>query len=163
MLTHTFSFFLSLLYHLVLKSTTIYHLNYKKQVNKENPKTERDFEKIIDNLSSVTWWIKNPDYGMNGLSLVYEDPSNSSYLSEFYPDYVVRFSNGDVGIYETKSFPDRDEIITNEKSTVLDSYLSDLNSQSDGINYYGGIVHLIYNRETDSYTLKSGDFKSPSI
>ena len=60
--------------------------------------TETAFEEYLEKLSGVKFWIKNSDNG-EGISLVY---SYENVKHEFYPDYVVKFDDETIGLYEVK-------------------------------------------------------------
>lgn len=86
--------------------------------------TEVAFEEYLEENSNVYWWIKNADSG-DGLSIVY---SYEKVKHEFYPDYIVMFKSGDIGIYETKDINDKEkETITKEKILKLKDYANEYN------------------------------------
>lgn len=62
---------------------------------------ERLFEKFCENCDAVEWVHKNGDAGQQYFSVVYLDGfSGKQWL--FYPDYIVKLTNGEVWIIETK-------------------------------------------------------------
>lgn len=90
---------------------------YKHFVSKYD--TETTFEKYLENLDSVKYWIKNVDSG-DGLSIAYK---YNNIDHEFYPDYVVRFKDGNIGLYEVKHIEDSEkETVTKVKIISLKDY-----------------------------------------
>lgn len=62
---------------------------------------ERLFEQFCERCDAVEWVYKNGDAGQQYFSIVYQDGfSGKQWL--FYPDYIVKLTNGDVWIIETK-------------------------------------------------------------
>lgn len=83
-------------------------------------KTEKLFENKVDNDPRVKYWIRNKDKGSNAFSITYEYERK---LHSFYPDYIVKFNDGTLGIYEVKSTSDRDsETTTKDKENSLLRY-----------------------------------------
>ena len=71
----------------------------EKKAGKSYP--ERLFEKYCENSNDVEWIYKNGDVGQQYFSIMYQDGlSRKQWL--FYPDYIVKLTNGDVWIIETK-------------------------------------------------------------
>ena len=118
--------------------------------------TEEAFAKGLDTNPNVKWWIKNVDSGKEGLSIVYTDEYNK--LRTFYPDYVVRFNDGSIGIYETKSLPDLKPANTNAKADALTKYLEQLNEKFD-ITVHGGIVHMEKSYSTGEYVISDDSYQ----
>ena len=62
---------------------------------------ERLFEKYCEGCDAVEWVYKNGDSGQQYFSVVYLDGfSGKQWL--FYPDYIVKLTNGEIWIIETK-------------------------------------------------------------
>jgi hypothetical protein len=76
------------------------------QINRSN--VEKNFEKRIDADKEVEWWFKNGVNKVEYLGLKYIYPANR--IKSFYPDYVVFYKDGSVGIYETKSKGDDENL-----------------------------------------------------
>lgn len=102
---------------------------------------ERGFEAHIDALPNVKWWVKNQDNGKNALSIVYEVNETDTKYRLFNPDYIIKFTDGTVGIYETKSVQDLRPDNTMQKELAFSPYLQRLNRQTE-FNVVGGIVYL---------------------
>lgn len=62
--------------------------------------SERLFEKHCENNPNVKSIYKNGDNGQNYLSIVYRTGRGS--VRNFYPDYIVKLSNGTIWLIETK-------------------------------------------------------------
>ncbi len=79
--------------------------------------SERDFEEFIkSNLDKIEFWIKNEDYGMEYFCMVYELDEEKR---EFYPDYIIKFNDGRVGIFEAKTNYDNiDETTKKQKDYI---------------------------------------------
>lgn len=98
--------------------------------------TETTFEKYLEELDNVLYWIKNVDSG-DGISLVYE---YEKVKHEFYPDYVVKFKNGDIGLYEVKHIDD------NEKDTITRVKIEKLREYCLDNGYRGGKIEIKDNK-----------------
>jgi len=61
---------------------------------------ERLFERFCEGSSSVEWFYKNGDKGVEYLSILFDD--NSGRSRAFYPDYVVEMEDGQVWVIEVK-------------------------------------------------------------
>jgi type III restriction enzyme len=75
-------------------------------VDRSNP--ERKFEKMLDANEEIEWWFKNGVNKAEYLGIKYEYPENK--IKTFYPDYLVKYKNGTIGIYETKSDGDDENL-----------------------------------------------------
>ena len=62
---------------------------------------EKSFEKLIDNDEKILWWFKNGVNKIEYFGVKYFYPVNR--IKSFYPDYIVKYKDGTVGIFETKS------------------------------------------------------------
>ena len=63
-------------------------------------KSERLFERYCEQQTDIEWVYKNGDTGQQYFSVVYIDSLQKQWL--FYPDYIVKKTNDDVWIIETK-------------------------------------------------------------
>ena len=62
---------------------------------------ERLFEQFCERTDAIEWVYKNGDAGQQYFSVVYQDGfSGKQWL--FYPDYIVKLTNGEIWIIETK-------------------------------------------------------------
>jgi len=62
--------------------------------------SERLFERFCEKADSVEWVYKNGDSGQQYLSIVYVNGIRKQWL--FYPDYIIKTTDGNVWIIETK-------------------------------------------------------------
>lgn len=75
-------------------------------IDRSNP--ERTFEKRLDNDKTIDWWFKNGINKVEYLGIKYEYPQNK--IKTFYPDYIVQYLDGTIGIFETKSDGDDENL-----------------------------------------------------
>lgn len=121
---------------------------YYKQcyLQKDRSKPEKDFEEFIkSNLEKIEFWLKNGDRGSEYFCMVYELYNEKH---EFYPDYIVKFLDSRIGIFEAKSKDDNSDE-TKQKAERLYKYIEEENQK--GKNILGGIVA---NYGTDSIYIK---------
>lgn len=106
-------------------------------VSRKRSKPEEQFELFLENhVDQIDWWMKNGDKGIDNFSIPY---TYKEIKHAFYPDYIVRFKNGDIGIYETKSVDDQQgDTVTKAKSKALQGYMEE--QSKNGLNVTGGIV-----------------------
>jgi hypothetical protein len=103
------------------------------QKDRSNP--EKAFEEFIKtHLDDIEFWYKNGDNGTEYFSLVYE---LNGVKHSFYPDYIIKFTDGKIGIFETKDDNDDTEK-TKAKAERLYKYIKSKNSEEK--NIFGGIV-----------------------
>lgn len=98
---------------------------------------EKAFEAVIDKSDRVKWWIKNGVSREEYFSILYTNPIDKL-KHAFYPDYIVLFSDGAVGIYETKAGITLTSPDTAAKSDMLQKYILEMSKKSRQIK--GGIV-----------------------
>jgi type III restriction enzyme len=121
-------------YELFKAERNIYDKCYLK---KNRRQTERNFENFLEkNGDKLMWWYKNDDSGRENFAIRYE------YNKEphaFYPDYIVLFKTGLIGIFEVKSENDREAATrTKAKGEYLQKYLKE--EIAKGKNIMGGII-----------------------
>ena len=72
---------------------------------KEMWNTEKYFEARLDDSYNVEWWYRNgvsePKYF--GVQYQKESSDGTSEDAIFYPDYIAKFTDGTIGIFDTKS------------------------------------------------------------
>lgn len=86
----------------------------------------------------INWWFKNRDYGKNYFGIKYTN-SETKKESLFYPDWIIQFSDGRVGIFDTKAGWTSTGSEITDKAKTLQEKLQDFRKK-DGKNYVGGIV-----------------------
>lgn len=113
---------------------------YDKFYRKTNApiSTEVPFEEMLDSHSNVEWWYKNGEKMEKYFAIPYFelDSEAKSHRAAFYPDYIVRFKDGTLGIFDTKSgFTASDEHAI-QKANALQRYLRD----HQELKLWGGLV-----------------------
>lgn len=124
--------------------------------------TERNFEKALDKSQKVEWWYRNgtsePKYF--GVPYIKHKTNEIDEESIFYPDYLVKFTDGTIGIFDTKKgdTTDPDTKMGNsvdEKADALQAFFIDYNNivdtyrdfKIDGISpnpgLWGGIINVV--------------------
>lgn len=115
---------------------------------------EKEFEDAIEQSKLIGWWYKNGTNKESFLAIPYLHPIKNVTQS-FYPDYIIRYKDGSVGIYDTKSGNTAESPETAAKSNALFAYLK--KAKADGKKVTGGIVvikpsgQFVY--ETDNYNV----------
>ncbi len=86
---------------------------------------EQNFEKFIfNNDTNIKWWWKNGENTQEFFGVRYKD--NASFTHTFYPDYLIMFANGELGVYEVKDEGDRDgATLTKAKAEFFQKYIKD--------------------------------------
>ncbi len=113
---------------------------------------EKGFEELLEDRKSrsVEWWYKNGKSLEQYFAIAYTDP-DTNFESAFYPDYIVRFKDGTIGIYDTKSgFTAKD---AKSKAEALARYIKAQNKK--GKKLVGGIaqplLHAWYYSDAGTY------------
>ena len=99
---------------------------------------ERQFEKFLnENAEKIVWWWKNGENKKDYFGIKYEYPTGI--IHTFYPDYLVQFTDGRIGIFEAKDAGDRDGITyTKAKAEKFQEYIKEQNKK--GKKLFGGIA-----------------------
>ena len=87
----------------------------------------------------VDWWFKNADSGKDGFALKYLDSTSKSERL-FYPDWIVKFLDGRIGIFDTKEGQTANSNETGYKAEALQKFLQVLNQEIPKPIFFGGIV-----------------------
>lgn len=108
--------------------------------NYKGRKTEQEFAEFLDAQETVDWWMKNGDSGKDFLSIRYES-SEDGETHLFYPDWIVHYYDGTIGIYDTKGGITASSQDTHDKANELQRRIKILNGWNrENIRYIGGIV-----------------------
>lgn len=91
-------------------------------------------EYIEKKKGKIDWWFKNGNQGQKYLGIRYKN-SESKEDNIFYPDWIMRFSDGRIGIFDTKKGDTATSVETRDKANTLHNKLREF-----GKNYIGGIV-----------------------
>lgn len=123
--------------------------------------TELLFAEFLDSQENIDWWMKNGDSGRENLAIIYTNTERGGEDALFYPDWIVRFKDGTLGIFDTKGGQTASSQDTKEKAEALWKRLSILNGfNRTHIRYIGGIVirenGLWYVNSSRVYTYQKG-------
>jgi type III restriction enzyme len=92
---------------------------------------------IQEHLDNIDWWWKNGDSGKENFAIKYEFEGE---INAFYPDFIIGFTNGTIGIFETKDEHDVDaKTKTKAKAEALYRYIQSENMKGKNA-LIGGIV-----------------------
>ncbi|MGB7583049.1 MAG: DEAD/DEAH box helicase family protein [Sedimentisphaerales bacterium] len=98
------------------------------------------FEQFLEdktNSKNIMWWWKNGESKNDYFGIKYEFPKGI--IHTFYPDYLVQFADGRIGIFETKDQRDQDgSTFTKAKAERLQAYIKEHNKK--GRILFGGIA-----------------------
>lgn len=121
---------------------------------------ELNFIEFIDKLDTVDWWMKNGDSGKDWLSIRYFNIVSGK-KELFYPDWIIRFKDGTIGIFDTKGGTTASSPETKCKAEELHKRIQFMNGYNrDTIRYFGGIVIMANNQwyvnHSATYTYSTG-------
>lgn len=100
---------------------------------------EKDFIAMLNKSKSVDWWYRNGSNKELYFGLAYPSKLNQR-DDTFYPDFIVKYLDGSLGIYDTKKGMTVQMDDTAEKSDALQKYLVK-NSRSN-LKLGGGIIDV---------------------
>ena len=95
-------------------------------------KPEKAFIDFLGKYRNVEWWFKNGDREATYFAVPYVENEE---WKPFYVDFIVKFSDGRIGLFDTKS--GRTIKDAREKSDGLQAYLREYGKRK---NLFGGIV-----------------------
>lgn len=107
----------------------------KCYLNTGRSEPEQQFEKFLSaNAVRISWWWKNGENKQDYFGIRYE---YSDGVNTFYPDYIIHFPNGRIGIFEVKHKTDREgQTTTKAKAEALQVWIISQNRK----DLFGGIV-----------------------
>jgi type III restriction enzyme len=139
--------------------------NYEKSIMKPcfvltKWQTEINFiENYLEKNELVDWWYKNGDSKNEiyfGIPFVNKENKNTT----FYPDFIVKYSNGKIGIFDTKKGNTAESKDTELKSNALQKYIKENKNLFGGIlipaNEQGNVWKL---NEDEKYDYNKGNWK----
>ena len=104
-------------------------------------KNETQFIDYLEQKSNILeWWLKNGT-GKEDLGFRYMD-STSHEMRLFYPDWIIKFRDNRIGIYDTKGGITAKSQETKDKAECLAKHIAELNQKSEKFKYVGGIVEM---------------------
>lgn len=96
---------------------------------------ELNFIKYLESKGKqIDWWFKNGNQGKEYFAIKYFNSIDGK-EALFYPDFVVRFKSGKIGIFDPKKDQTAEDPETADKAKALALKLKEL-----GKNYVGGIA-----------------------
>jgi len=98
-------------------------------------KTESQFIKFLKKSQNVEWWFKNGERDATFFAVPYAQGNKQL---PFYVDFIVKFKDGKVGLFDTKAGRELETDETKEKIDGLYEYIQ--NENLKGENLFGGIV-----------------------
>jgi len=104
----------------------------KDYIGRDNEMLFREY--IQTKKNKIEWWFKNGNYGKEYFGIKYFDEDAKKYRL-FYPDWIIRFKDGKIGIFDTKKGKTALPSETKNKAEALQTKLKEL-----GNEYIGGIV-----------------------
>lgn len=108
---------------------------FESTIKSKTWETEKSFIEFLDNHNSVEWWFKNGEAYGTYFAVPYKDESDED--QSFYIDFIVKFKNDRIGLFDTKSGWTAKE--AGNKSDGLQQYIKDQNKK--GKKVFGGIIH----------------------
>ncbi len=103
---------------------------------------EAKFIELLDKSDKVKWWFKNGETEVKYFAVLRTDGFT------FYPDFLVQFKDGSIGIFDTKSGMTAKD--AKERAEGLQKYIKEQNK--NGVKLWGGIA--IYVNGTWRYNNK---------
>ncbi len=123
----------------------------KNYIGKQN---ELKFIKYIDSKGKyLDWWFKNGNQGKDYFAVKYYN-SEDEKDELFYPDWIIRFKNGAIGIFDTKEGQTAMSKETADKAKALALKINELGKKyvggivvmENGVWYYNGLKKYSYKR-----------------
>lgn len=104
----------------------------KEYKGKDN---ELNFIKYLESKSKeIDWWFKNGNQGKEYFAIKYYNSVDDK-EALFYPDFIIRFKNGKIGIFDPKKGQTATDPETTDKAKALELKIKEL-----GKNFVGGIT-----------------------
>lgn len=132
----------------------------KCYLRSDRSEPERYFEDMLERSTSVKWWYKNGEGQQQFFSVAYQTKDEETELikaANFYPDYIVKYNDGVVGIYDTKSGNTITDSTTYDKSNSLWSFINEQVGQGKKVS--GGIL----NKRQDGLFIFDKDKYTPNL
>lgn len=143
---------------LVPSIKSLYKPLYVLKDNQDNPdnQLEKDFLNYLDSQNVVEWYWENGTELMRvNFGISYNNGMNT-----FQPDFIVKFKNGLVGIFDTKPVDHRVEDTT-VKANALYDYLVNINTnRGSAPKIIGGIVVKV---GTQFYVYLNGNYHDYNV
>ena len=115
-------------YHKVDKAKSIMKPFYSAQLSEP----ERDFIETLESSEKVKWWFKNGQGEVKYFAVMRSDDG------AFYPDFIVQFKDGSIGIFDTKRDRTAETGDAGPRAEGLQTYIK--KQKAGGKKIWGGIV-----------------------
>lgn len=131
---------------------------------KSAPNTENQFEEMLDRSSQIEWWYKNGEKMERYFAIPYFELNERkrSVRRAFYPDYIIKYKDGSIGIYDTKAGFTADNEHVRQKANALQAFIK----EHANLNLKGGIINVknnnFYLQDSDDYD-ENGEWKPFAI
>ena len=116
-----------------------------KKTSNQSYETEIAFENLLNASNKVIWWYRNKEGESKYFAVIYElsNPRKNNEIEKraFYSDYIVKFADGKIGIYDTKSGSTTTSPETIAKLKALSDYIETHNAGTT-LNLTGGIIDV---------------------
>jgi len=99
---------------------------------KKSSEPEQLFMEALDESDKVEWWFKNGEREIKYFAVTRTDEG------AFYPDFIVRFEDGSIGIFDTKKDRTAEEKEAAPRAEGLQAWIRE--RKKKGKNVWGGIV-----------------------
>jgi type III restriction enzyme len=128
----------------------------KPYYTKKPSEPERLFINLVENSDKVKWWFKNGESEIKYFAILYRDETGIE--RGFYVDFIVQFSDGSIGLFDTKSGMTAKD--AKARAGGLAKYIKSENKK--GKKLWGGITILVngswrYN-DAETYDYNEKDF-----
>jgi type III restriction enzyme len=119
--------------------------------------TENGFiDNYLEFTNKVEWWYQNGEKNEVYFGIPYTDERGKK--NNFYPDFIVKYKDGRVGIFDTKKGSTADSEDTKLKANSLSKYIESENKK--GKKLFGGIV--VPDDKNESFKLNENKKRSYS-
>ncbi|MCB9811260.1 DEAD/DEAH box helicase family protein [Candidatus Nomurabacteria bacterium] len=106
----------------------------KCYLNEKRSEPEKELEKILKKSTSIEWWFKNGESKEIYFGIPYTGTDQVEHI--FYPDFIVKFKDGKIGIYDTKSGFTASSPDASVKSNTLQAYIQ----KNKKLKLTGGLI-----------------------
>lgn len=96
-------------------------------------KPELNFIKKLEGSKKIDWWYKNGENEVTYFAVPYDDNGTPR---TFYPDFIIKFKDEKVGIFDTKSGLTAE--VAKPKAEALQKYIKEENAKDKKL--FGGII-----------------------
>ena len=110
------------------------HPYYESTSKSKTWETEKSFIEFLDSSKQIEWWFKNGERDSTFFAVPYIDDAKED--QSFYVDFIVKFTDGRIGLFDTKSGWTAKDAGT--RSDGLQKYINEQNKKKK--NLFGGIV-----------------------